>query len=321
MPVDPPIIPPIPEPVPSTDDPANFDPRADATLGALPAFVAGANASAAATNTNAQEALESAEAAALAKAQAELAAANAINAPGSTANVTGNINLPVTFDVPLTFTLDENGKTFPIGQTIRGVKKTDVSIFFEGQITAFNPGPGGVNPREMTINLLDGNGVGAHAGWSIFPYYGSGTITTDQIADYEADQDARAATYFAASTAANDRALKYTKGQSAIATPAIVAGAVAVDLSQEIRDWKVTANANITAINITNPPAAGTMRDFTMRFAFDGTPRTITWPASFKWAGGVAPSFSFTNGKIALVQIYTEDAGAKYHAFFIGESG
>lgn len=55
MPTAPTTIPPIPTPVPSTDDPGNFDARADATLGALPPAVDGMNATAVNVYTNATE--------------------------------------------------------------------------------------------------------------------------------------------------------------------------------------------------------------------------------------------------------------------------
>lgn len=55
MPVAPTTIPPIPTPVPSTDDPGNFDARADATLGALPPAVDGMNAVATNVYANATE--------------------------------------------------------------------------------------------------------------------------------------------------------------------------------------------------------------------------------------------------------------------------
>lgn len=60
MPTPPATIPAIPTPVPSTNDPGNFDVRADATMGALPPAVDGMNDAAQNTYDNALEVFEKA---------------------------------------------------------------------------------------------------------------------------------------------------------------------------------------------------------------------------------------------------------------------
>jgi hypothetical protein len=101
--------------------------------------------------------------------------------------------------------------------------------------------------------------------------------------------------------------------------PAITAGALALDLSAG-SVFDVALNANITTINITNPPAAGIPMGFTGVFTADGTARSITWPASFKWAGGTAPTLTSTAGKRDVFTFMTMDGGATYLAFVAGQN-
>lgn len=81
-------IPPLPQP-PQSTDPANFDPRADAFLGALPGFAAAANQQADENNKAARDAAASSAAAAAsassARASSDLAAAAASAPPWSAA--------------------------------------------------------------------------------------------------------------------------------------------------------------------------------------------------------------------------------------------
>lgn len=315
MPTAPAAIPLIPTPVPSTSDPSNFDVRADATLTALPDAVDGMNAAGITTYDNAVEAEASATDAAAAQVAAEAAAATAVNAPGTKATVAGNINIPG-MPSDIAFNLDQMNKAFALGQLVRTVKQSDITKFFEGRIKAFVPATGAI-----TVAATSASAAALVAGpWEVALAIG-GTITTAAITDYIADQAARAAVLQAEIDALDVRIDPMEVGLEQSQTQAIAAGVVAINLALLKTDWEVPLTAAITAINITNPPAAGPLRFFTLRLQFNGTTYAVAWPATFKWAGGSAPSFSFTNGKEALIQVYTDDAGTKYHAFFIGESG
>jgi hypothetical protein len=70
-----------------------------------------------------------------------------------------------------------------------------------------------------------------------------------------------------------------TNGQrETVATPAIAAGALALDLSAA-SIFNVALNANVTTLNINNM-VAGFASSFILEFTADGTPRTVTQPAS-----------------------------------------
>jgi hypothetical protein len=84
-----------------------------------------------------------------------------------------------------------------------------------------------------------------------------------------------------------------------ISAPAIVAGVLTLDLT--FSEFDVSLNANITSIVLTNVPSASKVCVFTIRFTADGTQRSIVWPASWRWADGIAPTMSSVNGKADIV--------------------
>lgn len=96
---------------------------------------------------------------------------------------------------------------------------------------------------------------------------------------------------------------------SALAT----SGSVTVDYS--LGDYFTLALAgNVTAWSFTNMPGAGNGATLMIRFTQDSTPRTVAWPASFKWAGGVASTVSTGSGAVDLLAITTLDNGTTWDA-------
>lgn len=102
----------------------------------------------------------------------------------------------------------------------------------------------------------------------------------------------------------------YTYAESR-ATPAISAGALTLDLSTATH-FHVDLNANITSLTISNPVPSGQVGAFTIKFTADGTIRTITWPASVKWAGGTGPTMTGANGKRDFITCIYDDGGTNY---------
>lgn len=84
--------------------------------------------------------------------------------------------------------------------------------------------------------------------------------------------------------------------------------------------FSVPLNANITTLAFSNIPPSGKAAGVVLAFTADGTLRTITWPASVKWAGGTAPTMTSTNGKVDLVTLYTVDAGTTWYAVLGGQN-
>ena len=80
-------------------------------------------------------------------------------------------------------------------------------------------------------------------------------------------------------------------------------------------------NANITTLTISNAPAtSGVAIGFSLALTADGTLRTVTWPASVKWAGGTAPTLTSTNGKIDVLSFLTTNNGTNWFGFVGGQN-
>jgi hypothetical protein len=80
-------------------------------------------------------------------------------------------------------------------------------------------------------------------------------------------------------------------------------------------------NANITTLTISNTPStSGVAIGFGLAFTADGTLRTVTWPASVKWAGGTAPTLTSTNGKIDVLSLLTTNNGTNWLGFVGGQN-
>lgn len=104
----------------------------------------------------------------------------------------------------------------------------------------------------------------------------------------------------------------------AVATPASSSGVLNLNFENG-NVFEISMNENITTVNISNPPAAGRAGKFTLILKQDTTGgRSISWPASIKWAGGVAPTLTTTANKINILQFITTDAGTKYYGSIIG---
>lgn len=101
-------------------------------------------------------------------------------------------------------------------------------------------------------------------------------------------------------------------------SPAISSGTLTLDLSAS-NFFKVSLNAAITTITITNTPASSAA-SFTLEFTADGTARAVTWPAAFKWTGGTAPTLTSTSTKTDTFVFYSTDTGTTWRAYVSGQN-
>lgn len=97
---------------------------------------------------------------------------------------------------------------------------------------------------------------------------------------------------------------------SALAT----SGSVAIDYA--LGDYFTIALAgNVSGFTFSNLPGSGKGASLMIRFTQDATPRTVAWPASFKWsaAAGVG-SVSTPSGSVDVLAITTFDNGTTWDA-------
>lgn len=150
---------------PSTNDPANFNTRADAFLGQMPTFVTEANALAGEVNANTQAAAASATAAANKvveatgkAAEAAASAASALNAPGT--NGTSATSLTIGIGTK-TFTT-QTGKAWAVGQGFFVASTASPLNQMSGILTAYNSGNG-----AATVEVTAVAGSGAFGAWTV----------------------------------------------------------------------------------------------------------------------------------------------------------
>jgi len=103
-------------------------------------------------------------------------------------------------------------------------------------------------------------------------------------------------------------------------TPAISSGSLALNLATS-NVFLVSLNSNITTITISNVNSvSGTSQGFTIVFTADGTQRSISWPASIKWQGGLYPTPTSTSGKRDVYNFLTTDGGTSWFGFIAGQN-
>lgn len=101
--------------------------------------------------------------------------------------------------------------------------------------------------------------------------------------------------------------------RSVVSALSISSGVVNIDCS--LGDYfTLSLNANVTSITFSNLPASGHGVSLMIHITQDSTPRTVAWPASFKWAGGSAGAVSTGSGAKDVLAITTFDAGTAWSA-------
>jgi hypothetical protein len=83
--------------------------------------------------------------------------------------------------------------------------------------------------------------------------------------------------------------------------------------------YKLTLTANCS-FSFTNVPSSGFSCSLSVILIQDSTgSRTVTWPASVKWALGLAPTLSTAANAVDVIQLFTVDGGTTWYAFLAGK--
>lgn len=89
----------------------------------------------------------------------------------------------------------------------------------------------------------------------------------------------------------------------------------AVNINIALGDYfTLTLTENITSLTFSNPPGVGKGATLMLKITQDSTPRTVAWPASFRWEGGTAGMVSTASGAVDLIAITTFDNGTTWDA-------
>lgn len=268
MPTAPTTIPPIPTPVPSTDDPGNFDARADATLGALPPAVDGMNATAVNVYTNATEVFAKA-------AEIEAAAMVASDAAG----LVGRSNSPLvvgagTKNVGL---LEAKPKLAVLNKRVVIVQLSDPTIRMFGTISSVTSS----SAFAVTVVSSGSFGSGTFSAWQIIDaaFFGAAATKEDLWAG---TSDAAAPT----PKTIRDAKIWVSLGDGPTVTPNGLNG----------RNFTWTIGGNRALGAITNCSVNDT---FLLEITQDGTGnRILAWASGVYYrAGGLAKLSTAAGGK------------------------
>lgn len=150
-------ISPFPTPVPTSDDPDNFDDRADDTVGHLNTFVDEANTLATEVNDNAVQVAADAVQVSADKATTQTLASSALSAPGT--NGTSITSLTVGTGAK-TFTT-QTGKAWVPGQGFFLASSASPTNYMTGVLTAYNSGTGSATVEVDTVG-----GAGTFSAWN-----------------------------------------------------------------------------------------------------------------------------------------------------------
>ncbi len=112
--------------------------------------------------------------------------------------------------------------------------------------------------------------------------------------------------------------------QQIVKAISIGTGSTTIDLSLG-NIFECYMSASISSLSITNIQGnqgltAGTAAFFILKLIYDGSPRTVNWPASIKWPGGAAPALSSGGSKVDTFSFYTTDFGATWYGSIVGQN-
>lgn len=83
----------------------------------------------------------------------------------------------------------------------------------------------------------------------------------------------------------------------------------------------VTLDDDLTTITINNVPPTGDAAPLVLYITQDNTGgHTVTFPSSFRWAGGTAPTITSTADRTDIFVAITRDGGTTYAATIYGQN-
>jgi hypothetical protein len=164
----------------------------------------------------------------------------------------------------------------------------------------------GVTATTSELNILDGvTATTAELNYNDITTLGtseaSKTVTADANGDVTLSEELKAKSY-----------------NETYATVSSSSGTLTIDCEAG-NVFQTTLSENVTTLTVSNAPSSGTAYGFILRIVQDTTARTVTWPASFKFSGGIEPTVSTASGAIDVYGFFTTDGGTNWYAFTAGQ--
>ena len=104
------------------------------------------------------------------------------------------------------------------------------------------------------------------------------------------------------------------------ATGQTATGLVTINISSTGNHYQGTLTGN-TTFTFSNPAPTGNFCALVVTLTQDGTGgRTVSWPASVVWAGGVTPTMTTAASKTDIFSFVTYNAGAKWYGSVVNQN-
>ena len=190
-----------------------------------------------------------------------------------------------------------------------------------GNISAtgsFFAGNGGGTLYADATNLALRPPAAAYPNGATFFQNNAGTVTTMYV-DSNTNNRVGIGTVTPATTLQVNGEANFLTVSETKATPAIAASVLTLNLATATLFY-VTLNSSIGTVTLSNPPASPRVFSFTLQLVGDGTARTISWPGTVRWQGGIAPTPTPTLNKVDTYIFFTHDGGSNYFAFIAGQN-
>ena len=195
----------------------------------------------------------------------------------------------------------------------QGVATTDNPTFAGVSTTALTLGGTAVTATGTELNLLDG----VTASTIELNKLTGVTATTAELNYLDVATLGTSAASKAVTADANG-VVTFSDGlNEGFATVTSSSGTATIDC-RTATVFSITLSEN-TTFAFSSPPSSGTAYGFTLKLVQDSTARTVTWPASVKWALGDAPTVSVGSGDVDIFVFLTHDAGTTWYGFVAGQ--
>ena len=106
-------------------------------------------------------------------------------------------------------------------------------------------------------------------------------------------------------------------GKDTVSNLGSLTGTIGIDLANGNSFYgTLTGNTTFTMTGFTNAKEC----EFVLGIVQDSTPRSITWPAAVKWAGGTPPTISTASGARDVFVFRSRDGGTTIDGILVGKA-
>ena len=106
-------------------------------------------------------------------------------------------------------------------------------------------------------------------------------------------------------------------GKDTVSNLGSLTGTIGIDLANGNSFYgTLTGNTTFTMAGFTNAKEC----EFVLGIVQDSTPRSITWPAAVKWAGGTPPTISTASGARDVFVFRSRDGGTTIDGILVGKA-